>query len=54
MDFAGVNFKPKSARGLIWESIGRGEVSFVLLKLAFQSTIGEQVCNFVLVPKKTV
>ena len=40
-------------RGVIGVSIGRGEVKFVFLILAFESTLGGQVCNFVLVPEKT-
>jgi len=33
--------------------LGRGEGKFVLLKLAFESTLKAQVCNVFLVPVKT-
>jgi len=40
-------------RGVSGVSIGRGKGKFVLPKLAFWSTLGGQVCNFVLVSAKT-
>jgi len=40
-------------RGVTGVSTEGGEVKFVFLKLAFQSTLGRQVCNFVFVPEKT-
>jgi len=42
-----------SSRSVIGVSIGRGEGKFVLLELAFYSTLEGQVCNFVFVPEKT-
>ena len=40
-------------RGMIGVSIRRGEGKFVLLKLAFESTLEGHVCNVLLVPVKT-
>jgi len=35
------------------DSIERGEGKFALFKFVFQSTLGGQVFNFVLVPERT-